>query len=73
MDRGYIDYKLFSRWTKAGIFFVTRLKDNADYLDFEVRPLPKSSNVLKDQLIRLKFDRGRSALSGRLTLGDGLG
>jgi IS4 transposase len=53
MDRGYIDYKLFSRWTKAGIFFVTRLKDNADYLDFENRPLPKSSNVVKDQLIRL--------------------
>jgi hypothetical protein len=24
------------RWTKAGIFFVTRLKENADYLDFEV-------------------------------------
>jgi IS4 transposase len=52
MDRGYIDYKLFSCWTKAGIFFVPDLiKDNADY--FEDRPLPKSSNVLKDQLIRL--------------------
>jgi Domain of unknown function (DUF4372)/Transposase DDE domain len=25
MDRGYIDYKLFSRWTKEGIRFVTRL------------------------------------------------
>jgi len=53
MDRGYIDYKLFARWTKAGIFFVTRLKENANYWDFEDRPLPKSGNVLKDQLIRL--------------------
>jgi IS4 transposase len=54
MDRGYVDYKLFARWTKAGIFFVTRLKENANYWDFEDRPLPKSSsNVLKDQLIRL--------------------
>ena len=54
MDRGYVDYKLFARWTKAGIFFVTRLKENANYWDFEERPLPKSSsNVLKDQLIRL--------------------
>ena len=26
MDRGYIDYKLFARWTKTGIFFVTRLE-----------------------------------------------
>jgi hypothetical protein len=53
MDRGYIDYKLFARWTKAGIFFVTRLKENANYWDFEDRPVPKNSNVLKDQLIRL--------------------
>ena len=53
MDRGYIDYKLFARWTKAGIFFVTRLKNNANYWDFEDRPLPRSGNVLKDQLIRL--------------------
>jgi hypothetical protein len=53
IDRGYIDYKLFARWTKAGIFFVTRLKENANYWDFEDRPLPKSGNVLKDQLIRL--------------------
>ena len=37
MDRGYIDYKLFARWTKAGIFFVTRLKDNANYWHFEDR------------------------------------
>jgi hypothetical protein len=53
MDRGYIDYKLFARWTQAGIFFVTRLKENANYWDFEDRPLPKGGNVLKDQLIRL--------------------
>ena len=47
MDRGYIDYKLFARWTKAGIFFVTRLKGNANYWDFQDRPLPKGGNVLK--------------------------
>ena len=23
---GYVGYKLFARWTKAGIFYVTRLK-----------------------------------------------
>ena len=53
MDRGYINYKLFARWTKAGIFFVTRLKENANYWDFKDWPLPQSGNVLKDQLIRL--------------------
>lgn len=53
MDRGYIDYKLFSRWTKEGIRFVTRLKAKADYVAWEDRPVPKDSNVRKDQLIRL--------------------
>src|SRR5260370_39421396 len=53
MDRGYIDYKLFARWTKAGIFFVTRLKENANYWHFEDWSVPKNSNVLQDQLIRL--------------------
>ena len=45
-DRGYIDYRQFARWTKAGIFFVTRLKENADYWGFEDRPLPKNGNEL---------------------------
>src|ERR1700693_1710209 len=53
MDRGYIEYKLFSRWSKAGIHYVTRLKENADYAGWEDRPLPKGSNVTKDRLIRL--------------------
>jgi len=53
MDRGYIDYKLFSRWTKEGIRFVTRLKEKADYVAWEDRPILKASNVRKDQLIRL--------------------
>ena len=41
MDRGYIDYKLFARWTKAGIFFVTRLKGNANYWHFEKSAIPQ--------------------------------
>jgi Domain of unknown function (DUF4372)/Transposase DDE domain len=53
MDRGYIDYRQFARWTKAGVFFLTRLKENANYWDFEDRPVAKNSHVLKDQLIRL--------------------
>jgi hypothetical protein len=27
IDRGYIDYALFCRWSMADVFFVTRLKD----------------------------------------------
>jgi hypothetical protein len=28
-DRGYNDYRLFAQWTQAGVYFVTRMKDNA--------------------------------------------
>jgi hypothetical protein len=52
MDRGYNDYALFGNWTDNGIFFVTRLKENADYEVIEERAVPKNRNILEDQLIR---------------------
>lgn len=51
MDRGYNDYQLFSAWTQAGVFFVTRLKDNAKYEVMEWREA-KGQNILVDQIIR---------------------
>jgi len=53
MDRGYNDYKLFAYWTANGIFFVTRLKENADYMVVEDRTLPRNRNIVADQLIRV--------------------
>ena len=53
MDRAYNDYRLFADWTAAGIFFVTRLKDNADYEVIEERRVPKNSSIQSDQVIRL--------------------
>jgi hypothetical protein len=52
LDRGYTDYVLFARWTKEGVFFVTRQKDNADYTVVEEKPVPQNRNILKDQIIR---------------------
>jgi hypothetical protein len=52
-DRAYNDYTLFARWRATGVFFVTRMKDNADYRVLKRRPVPDRSNVLKDQEIRL--------------------
>ena len=52
MDRGYNDYKLFAFWTGKGVFFVTRLKENADYRVVKKLPVPKNRNILSDQLIR---------------------
>ena len=54
MDRGYVDYRLFAKWTEAGVWFVTRAKDNMDYRVVKRRPVPEHGPVLKDQEIILK-------------------
>ncbi len=53
MDRGYTDYALFGRWTIAGVYFVTRLKDNAAYEVVEDCEVPANRGILADQLFRL--------------------
>src|SRR5690348_1506358 len=63
LDRGYTDYFLFTRWTRQGVFFVTRLKANADVARVQSRPVPKNSAVRRDEIIRLKpFEAGRPDL-----------
>ena len=52
-DRGYNDYLLFGNWTDQGIYFVTRMKDNAVFEVLEERPIPQHRNILKDQIVRL--------------------
>lgn len=53
IDRGLVDYALWASWTKQGVYFVTRLKKNADYHIVQKNPVPENNNVLKDQHIRL--------------------
>jgi len=53
VDKGYCDFDLFAQWNHSGVFFVTRLKDNAAYKVVVDYSVPLHSNVLKDQLIRL--------------------
>jgi Transposase DDE domain/Domain of unknown function (DUF4372) len=52
-DRGYNDYRLFAQWTDAGVYFVTRMKDNALFEVVEQREPPHNRGILKDQIIRL--------------------
>jgi hypothetical protein len=52
-DRGYNDYLLFGQWTDQGIYFVTRMKDNALFEVIEEKPIPSNRHILKDQIIRL--------------------
>jgi hypothetical protein len=63
LDRGYTDYRLYARWTREGVFLVTRLKVNADFVCVKSLPVPKGSIVLRDEMIRLNpFMAGRPDL-----------
>jgi hypothetical protein len=50
-DRAYNDYRLFGQWTAQGVYFVTRMKDNAQYKTVGEREVPQNRNILKDELI----------------------
>jgi hypothetical protein len=52
MDRGYNDCALFGKWTNRGVFFVTRLKENAVYEVVESTAGPLPRNILADEHIR---------------------
>lgn len=54
MDRGYNDYSLFGRWCSQGVYFVTRLKDRADYQVVNRRPARPDKNVMADETIKFK-------------------
>ena len=51
MDRGYNDYELYGSWTREGVYFVTRLKDNADYIVLEQHPVLAHKHILSDETI----------------------
>lgn len=54
MDRGYVDFTLFEKWTVAKIHFVIRLKANTVYTVVRENPLPeRKEHVLEDKIIRL--------------------
>jgi hypothetical protein len=50
-DRGYTDYQWFVSLTTQGVYFVTRLKENADYGVVEKREVPQRRGVLRDEVI----------------------
>jgi hypothetical protein len=60
IDRGYNDYLMFERWCAEGVFFVTRLKDNAYYIVSERCPVPERSTILADELIVFQAFHRRS-------------
>jgi hypothetical protein len=53
MDRGYLDYALYHRWTTTGVWFVTRPRTNMLYEVVDRRSVPPRGAVLADEVIRL--------------------
>jgi IS4 transposase len=66
MDRGYVDYGLFGRWSREGVYFVTRAKSNMVYRVVARRPRPERGNVLRDEEIELTGVKAKEACSSRL-------
>ena len=69
-DKGYVNYQKWNDWSEKGVYFVTRLNENADY-----RVLSGQSNhiseyadggIISDQLIEL--NPSESALKARLII-----
>jgi hypothetical protein len=53
-DRGYTDFNLFAMYCNTGIYFVTRLKKNANYSVIERRNVSAYENISSDQTILMK-------------------
>ncbi len=64
-DKGYVEYKKLDRYIKEGIYFVSRLKDNAKFEEVESLPITKctdtepllfnSITILFDKKVRLEI------------------
>ena len=52
-DRGYADFKQFAKYCEEGIYFVTRLKKNADYKVVERNDVSSYKNISSDHIIEM--------------------
>ena len=66
VDRGYNDYDWYNQLTEKGIFFVTRLKANAQYRVINHQPVLKNKGLTSDQTIRLTSIQAAKKCSGQL-------
>jgi hypothetical protein len=72
-DRGFTDYAWFASLDADGVYFVTRLKDNADYGVVERRPVPERGPVQRDEIIflyKLAREGGRDLFLRRIEVWD---
>lgn len=70
-DKGYVNYKVFKKWTSEGVFFVTRLNENAVYdiiteQKGEHFDCITGQGILCDATIKLKIKGSHDGLELRL-------
>jgi hypothetical protein len=56
MDKGYNDYKIFNKWNTNGIYFVTRIKDNASYKVLSTYKPLNNKYIISDDIIKLSAE-----------------
>lgn len=66
LDKGYIDYRRLYALHQCQAFFVTRLKDNAQYRVIESSKVDKTTGLRCDQVIRLTGTKSSNAYPERL-------
>ncbi len=67
-DKGYNDYKAFEHFTEQETGFVTRIKDNASYINIEALDLGEHihSGILKDEIIEIEVKKDKKTSTLRL-------
>jgi hypothetical protein len=68
MDKGFVDFKWFDRLNRDGVFFVTRIKEDACYEIVESRLVTAGGIVKSDEWIRLTSKNSRKNYPGTLRL-----
>lgn len=70
-DKGYVNYQVYNEWNKKGVYFVSRLNNNASYTVLSNNPVDAldvmaCEGVLKDQIIQVKLKGSKEGLQLRL-------
>lgn len=69
-DKGYMNFSVFDQWTQQGVYYVTRLNDNAVYevVESKVHDIEEfaGGGVIRDQTILLKLPEPGQCLKARL-------
>lgn len=58
-DKGYVNFTIFNQWTKQGVYFVTRINENAvyDIVESKTHDIEEfiSGGIIRDEIIQLKL------------------